>query len=61
MVTNDISFLKTVPSNTIITLDVTEHCTKRDSKVKPKELGTKTINSLSSLNHINVYTDGFSV
>ena len=49
-----------MPGNTTITLDLIENCIKRDSKVKLKELGTKTILSLSSLNYINAYKDGFS-
>ena len=56
-ITNEPPFFKSVPSNTTITLHLIEHCTKRDSKVILKELGSKTIVSVSSLKHINAYTD----
>ena len=54
---NETLFFKPMPGNATITLGLIEHCTKWDSKIKQKELGTETISSLSSLNHINAYTN----
>ncbi|XP_071037677.1 uncharacterized protein [Parasteatoda tepidariorum] len=57
---NETPATRVVPVNTTICLELIEPCSKKYHANKLKEIGMKTIDSLSGLNHVRAFTDGSS-